>query len=393
MIYTLMNKNAELFDIEITNGNIRKIENFREENKKLLPAFLINMQDNKIGIDSVIKWWQSRRIPASRDGIKELLLSLSNISLDELAEKSLGLSLSDQYWLRELHNMKKIKWEDVNFFQNDFSEDIGDLLINGDWNGGSLMSPDNSSDGAVKKRWKMIGNDRYLIKGSSDPFFQTEPFREVFASRIAELLLSGDSNNFSDFSNFYVQYDFIWDENNRTGKKIYSSCKNFVTVDTEYVPFTHFREIESTLYKPEHFEICRKIYGKYKYILDIMLILDYIVLNEDRHFGNFGMIRNANTGEFIKPAPIFDTSASLFHNSVIINPIAARAKPFSKNFEEQIKLIKVSDYRKNILLLKENVKQIFWDTFDNAFEDKERLSAILRVIKLQIDKLLDITMD
>jgi hypothetical protein len=154
------------------------------------------------------------------------------------------------------------------------------------------------------------------------------------------------------------------------------------------VPFTHFREIESTAYKPEHFEICKKVYGDYRHILDLILILDYIVLNEDRHFGNFGMIRNANTGEFIKPAPIFDTGSSLFHNSVIIDAEAVRAKPFAKDFEEQIKLVNIPAYCKNILVVKENAEEIFWDMFENAFEDKDRLSAILNVVKSQIDKLL-----
>ena len=374
MIYTLMNKNAELFDIEMTNGNIYKVENFRENNKKLLPVFLLDSADT----ENIIKWWRSRRIPGSRDGIKEVFFNLSNISLDALAEKSLGLSLSDQYWIRPSAD---IKWSDVNFFENDFSEDIGDLLIYGDWNGGSLVSPDNSSDGAVKKRWKIIGGERYLFKGSLSSFYQTEPFREVFASRIAELLLPND---------FVIRYDLMWDENDKTGKKVYCSCKNFVTADTEYVPFTHFREIESTAYNPEHFEICKKVYGDYSHILDLILILDYIVLNEDRHFGNFGMIRNANTGEFIKPAPIFDTGSSLFHNSVILDSEAVRAKPFVKDFEEQIKLVDVPAYRKNILSVEENIEEIFWDTFENAFEDKDRLYAILNILKSQIDKLLSL---
>jgi len=376
MIYTLMNKDAELFDMEMTNGNIYKTNNFRRENKNLLPVFLMDSKNDGIDVDSVIKWWSSRRIPASRDGIKELFFNLNNLSLDALAEKSLGFSLSDQYWIRP---SKDIKWRDINFFDNDFSEDIGDLLITGDWNGGSLMSPDNSSDGAVKKRWKIIDGDRYLIKGSSDPFYQTEPFREVFAGRIAELLFEND---------FTVKYDFIWEENNKTGKKVYCSCKNFVTADTEYVPFTHLREIESTAYKLEHFNICEKVYGEYKYILSLMLILDYIVLNEDRHFGNFGMIRNANTGEFIKPAPVFDTGSSLFHNSVIVDSTIVRAKPFSKDFEEQIKLVKVADYRDGISSVKANVERIFWEVFADAFEEKNRLSAILGVMQAQIDKLL-----
>lgn len=379
MIYTLMNKNTELFDIEMSNGNIHKVENFRTDNFYLLPVFLITARDikeNIINIDRVIEWWQSRRIPASRDGIKELFFNLNNITLDYLSEKSLGLSLSDQYWLRP--DMSGIKWEAVNFFQNDFSEDIGNLLITGDWNGGNLVSPDSTSDGAVRKRWKIVGGERFLIKGSSSQFYQTEPFREVFASKIADLFFNGD---------FIVNYALMWEEG-KTGRKVYSACKNFITADTEYVPFTHFREINGKIYAPEHYDICAKIYGEYKYILDLTLILDYIVLNEDRHFGNFGMIRNSNTGAFIKPAPVFDTGSSLFHNSVVIDSEIIRAKPFSKNFEEQIKLVRISDYRENITAVKENAEQIFWEVFADAFEDKCRLSAILSVVQAQADKLL-----
>ena len=35
--------------------------------------------------------------------------------------------------------------------------------------------------------------------------------------------------------------------------------------------------------------------------------------NEDRHFGNFGLLRNNHTGEIIAPAPIFDNGLSLFN--------------------------------------------------------------------------------
>ena len=77
-----------------------------------------------------------------------------------------------------------------------------------------------------------------------------------------------------------------------------------------------------------------------------------------------------------------------FQHSVIIDAEAVRAKPFAKDFEEQIKLVNIPAYRKNILAIKENAEEIFWDTFENAFEEKARLSAILNVVKSQIDKLL-----
>lgn len=59
----------------------------------------------------------------------------------------MGLSLSDQYWIKPYGS--EIRWSDVNYFENDFSEapveewmaDVG------------LDSPDNTSDGVLSKRW------------------------------------------------------------------------------------------------------------------------------------------------------------------------------------------------------------------------------------------------
>ncbi len=37
-----------------------------------------------------------------------------------------------------------------------------------------------------------------------------------------------------------------------------------------------------------------------------------IVGTTDRHYGNFGFMRDINTLKFIKPAPIFDTCINLW---------------------------------------------------------------------------------
>lgn len=50
--------------------------------------------------------------------------------------------------------------------------------------------------------------------------------------------------------------------------------------------------------------------GKEK-IEDLMLF-DSLIFNEDRHLGNYGMIVDNNTGEALRPAPIFDNGNSLF---------------------------------------------------------------------------------
>ena len=46
------------------------------------------------------EWWRSRAIPSTRDGIRRVLESLGAASTDELLDRTYGLSLSDQYWVR-----------------------------------------------------------------------------------------------------------------------------------------------------------------------------------------------------------------------------------------------------------------------------------------------------
>lgn len=48
--------------------------------------------------------------------------------------------------------------------------------------------------------------------------------------------------------------------------------------------------------------------------LQKMFLLDYIMLNEDRHLNNFGIIRDVQTLEWKRICPIFDTGRSMNTN-------------------------------------------------------------------------------
>lgn len=45
-----------------------------------------------------------------------------------------------------------------------------------------------------------------------------------------------------------------------------------------------------------------------------MIILDFIIANEDRHLGNFGVIRNVESLQWEGICPIFDMGRSLNTN-------------------------------------------------------------------------------
>ena len=136
------------------------------------------------------RWWSGRSIPANRQGIRHLLDSLGIPCTNSLPLDSMGLNLSDQYWIRPCGS--HIQWDDVNFFRNAFSPDIGSLLFGGTATAGTdRRSPDNTTDGVQRKRWIIRDGVRSLIKSGSEPYMQ-EPFNEV----IATILM--DSNGISN---------------------------------------------------------------------------------------------------------------------------------------------------------------------------------------------------
>ena len=62
----------------------------------------------------------------------------------------------------------------------------------------------------------------------------------------------------------------------------------------------------------EHFLACAEGLGipGVQTFLDQMIVVDYIMGNEDRHFSNFAAIRNTKTKEWIRMAPLFDAGST-----------------------------------------------------------------------------------
>lgn len=108
----------------------------------------------------------------------------------------------------------------VNFFDNDFSEDVGDILFGKakDSENISLNSPDNTSDGCLKKRWKIINKKRCLLKAGSLPYEQ-QPFNEAIASLIMDKLNVD-----------HVNYSVIIDDENHTAfaKILFQAIQNLL---------------------------------------------------------------------------------------------------------------------------------------------------------------------
>ena len=330
--FTLMNKNIKIFDFiyDLEDHLIVDFERNYKDNEKYAPFGLI--KDGKIDKNQFNRWWKNRQIPSSRNGFKELLRNsdIYDENFDLLDSKAYCLSLSDHYWVKQVN--ENILWEDINFFDNCFSEDVGKVLFNG---GKSLVdlnlnTPDMTSNGNYEKRWKIINDDRYLIKTGSKILNQ-EPYNEVIATKLYERVLNDDE---------FVKYDVIFEN-----EKAVSICKNFVTKNTELIPAWKVNEFFESKdeNKYEHYIRCLNELNisNAREKVNKMIVCDFILANKDRHFNNFGVIRNVDTLEFIRVAPIFDNGCSLWYdeNDMYVGEFFL-TKPFDEYEKNQINLVK-----------------------------------------------------
>jgi hypothetical protein len=376
-----MHKELPVADISIddTNNGISGIDTVH--NQAHLPIGSIK-SDGIADAGFLNNWWLGRGIPASRSGLREMLESLRLYNSRELLVKGFGLSLSDQYWV--CPKGKDLSWRDINFFDHDFSPDVGDALF-GKAKGAkeiNLMSPDNTSDGWLKKKWIIHEGKRKLIKGGSLPYYQ-EPFNEVMASA-----LCGRMNI------PHIEYTLVLNQ----GEPL-SVCDNFINSHTELISAWHIMQtkpIKENGSRYIHFDECCKHLkiGNAKEHIDKMLTLDYIIANTDRHFNNFGFIRNAGNLEWVGPAPIFDSGTSLWHNMDIdmITPGNKNAsKPFRSSHREQIKL--VHDFTWLDFNKLHNVDEEFENILKkNGYIRKERRDILCGAIRERVKNLRGIVM-
>lgn len=297
------------------------------------------------------EWWVGRSIPASRSGVRMFFEALGIHSCMQLLARSMALSLSDHYWVRPLGS--DVQWHDINFFDNDFSDDIGDLLFGNQLyrESMSLSSPDITTEGNLKKRWRIVNGRRVLFKGGSGNAKQ-EPLNEVIASRLMERMGVD-----------HVGYELVWE-----GRQPYSVCEDFATSSTEFISAYHVmrsmpNRSNASVYG--HYVACCREHGlDVVPDLDRMILTDHLMANVDRHTNNFGILRDPDTLEWIASAPVFDTGTSLGANlsdAEIRMSADEGCKPFARTFRKQLELVtdiswidadsmdSVSDYMRSVL--------------------------------------------
>lgn len=306
-------------------GLVVEVLSFDESKKHLLP---INMELTAKGI---IKWLSNRVIPKNRAFVDEILktFGLSVNDTKGIIDICLGLSLNDSYWVTPVEF--EGKFADYNLFENPFSEALSLVAYTGVGSAEKAFStsPEFTTNGMLRKAWRHIENDGiYLYKGGTEGAANAgnEPYSEFYACQVAKAMGLN-----------CVEYDL------ENWKGILASkCRLFTDIDTSFVPISRLIKDRTLKNALDYYgELGKEFYDE----LCSMLVFDAVIYNEDRHFGNFGVLRDNHTGKIIKPAPVFDNGLSLFNFAMaddlenLSEYAKTRTPPYGVSFDEVCKAV------------------------------------------------------
>ena len=163
-----------------------------------------------------------------------------------------------------------------------------------------MNTPELTTHGMLGKAWRQLEDGIYLYKKGSSGAANTgnEPYSEVIASNVAKIL---------DLPHVTYELD-KWQE------VLCTKCKLFTDVDNGYLTMAEVLKTEIGDKKIWRYSEIKKIVPSHIMdSIDDMIVFDFIIENKDRHFSNFGFMRDNNTGELKSLAPIFDNGFSLLN--------------------------------------------------------------------------------
>lgn len=255
--------------------------------------------DLTVSGEGVAKWLKHRTIPKNRAYVHNFL-SKCGLNLNRpmnIIKVSKGLSLNDCYWVVE--EGFDGYFADYNLYDNRFSQILALIAFTG--YGSSVRTslascPEFTTNGMLPKCWRRQNGQIKLYKGGTSGASNTgnEPYSEYYAYQVAKIM----------------GIDAIPYGLSKWNGELCSTCDLFTSKEYSFLPVGRIVTTGGMKAVRAYYEKLGKEFVK---ALDDMLILDALIFNTDRHFGNFGFLVDNKTNIIVAPAPLFDHGNALFN--------------------------------------------------------------------------------
>jgi len=298
---TLMFENREVLDFEVEpEAGRARVLDAPEADDEELAAIGLDCSDLNASVTNLVR---SRTISANRVDLDEILGSFGANSALELALMGHGASLTDHFWYRAPGS--PARWEDVNFFDNDWDGTFLATVLAGDYVGLSACSPeipDVTTRGHLRKAWERRDAGIFLLKQARrDDAADLEG--SLLASQLCALLfgrdvyqpLSACEVNGRRFSVSPLM--LARDEELVQGYRLFAMC-GMRREEADELAHSGSLEYVGDIFSRTGLE------GHSAHLAKIATFKNLSLLN-DIHSGNYGVICNVKTGER-RFAPPFD---------------------------------------------------------------------------------------
>lgn len=261
---------------------------------ELLP-YNLYLEETDIDIDILVNnitnfyfWCASRMLTLDRQYAKEILNSIgaSQATTDrERAKIALTyrcVSLTDIYWVKK--EEEQVSFADVNLYENHLDNAFVDVALRGHQMTveNQSLSRDLSTNGYFPKAWVRKENGFFLYKDGGVDAVE----REILASKVCQCFQCSQ---------------VIYNEGMYDGEKV-SVSKIMTSLEQSIVSREAF-EIYAANQELDAQEYILKLDG---YSFYMMNILDYLVGNTDRHWGNWGVLVDNRTNQPISLHALMD---------------------------------------------------------------------------------------
>lgn len=255
--------------------------------------------DLELTEEGIAKWLKHRTIPKNRAYVHNFL-SKCGLNINRpmtIIKVSKGLSLNDCYWVVE--EGFEGTYDKFNLYDNRFSQVLALIAFTG--YGSSIRTslascPEFTTNGMLPKCWRRKDGKIMLYKGGTSGASNTgnEPYSEYYAAQVAKALGVNA-----------IEYGL-----SKWKGELCSTCELFTSKEYSFLPVGRVVTSGGMKAVREYYE---KLGQTFVDALNDMLVLDAIIMNTDRHFGNFGFIVDNKTNKIVAPAPLFD------HGNALLN--------------------------------------------------------------------------
>lgn len=274
-IYAVMHKDRKVAVIDETGHCKIYYKSFMPYNLYLEESDDIDSLINNV--TNFHYWCATRVLTLDRKYAKEILNSigmLQAVTDRERAKIALSYrcaSLTDVFWVK--HLKEQITFDEINLYDNHLDQTFIDIALKGKQYTvqNEYLARDLATNGCFPKAWQRAGEGFRLLKDGGDDAVE----RELLASKICRCF---------DVSQVLYEEDYFDGEKVTVSDNITSKEYSIVSMEAfEIYSSNHNRNTQKYI----------KSLDKHNYYM--MNIVDYLVGNTDRHWGNWGvLINNSN---------------------------------------------------------------------------------------------------